>query len=430
MSRAARVWSAVAVVVVLVAAAAIAYAYWPAGAAPQIAPTPATPELIARGRYVATAADCISCHTVPGGAPFAGGRAFRLPFGTIYSPNITPDRETGIGGWSDGDLLRALHRGVGRSGRDDYPAFPYTSYVKMTDADAVALRAYLATLAPVHAPARPNTLVFPFNQRPLMRFWKLLFLPRRGFEADPAHSAQWNRGHYLATGLGHCGECHTPRNLIYGLETGKSLSGETIEGWTAWNITSDGAHGVGGWSPADLVSYLRYGYAPAHGAAGGPMKEAVDNSLSKLTPQDLTDLALYLKDTPPAARGPAMDANPAPLAASSFASPGRSEADTAGRRIFAGACAGCHAWNGSGRENSMAALRGLPSVADPHAQNVVQTVLRGNNVAAPQGHAFMPAFAAAYSDTEIAAVSGYVVRHFGGAADKVTAKTVAKAREG
>jgi len=428
MSRAARVLAAVVGVVVLIGAVALAWAWGPRGSAPQVAAPPATPELIARGKYVAEAADCVACHTVAGGTPFAGGRAFTLPFGTIYSPNITPDRETGIGDWTDGEFLRALHQGVRRDGQQLYPAFPYTSYAGMTDADALALKAYLFSLQPVHAPARANTLSFPFDQRPLMRFWNLLFLPRAGFRPDPNKPQAWNRGAYLVTALGHCGECHTPRNFMYGLESGKALSGETIQGWSAWNITSDPDHGIGGWAPDDLAAYLRWGYTPGRGAAGGPMKEAVDNSLSKLTPQDLQAIAVYLKGTKPIARGPRIDPNPPSLAASSFSAPGASEPDSAGQRLFAGACEGCHAWNGQGRQTPMADLRGLPSVNDPLGLNVVQTILHGNSVAAPQGQAAMPSFSAAYSDAEIAAMSGYVVQHFGGKASRVTAKTVAQAR--
>jgi mono/diheme cytochrome c family protein len=317
---------------------------------------------------------------------------------------------------------------VDRAGRQLYPAFPYTSYVGMTDADALALRAYLFSLQPVHAPARANSLSFPFNQRPLMRFWNLLFLPRTVFRPNPNQAQQWNRGGYLVNVLAHCGECHTPRNFLFGFERGKALSGETVQGWTAWNITSDADHGIGGWAPDDITNYLRWGYSPARGAAGGPMKEAVDNSLSKLTPQDLQAIAVYLKETKPIARGPLIDQNPPSLAASSLSAPGTSEPDSAGRRLFAGACEGCHAWNGEGRQTPIAALRGLSSVNDPQGLNVVQTILHGNSVAAPQGQADMPSYSAAYSDAEIAAMSGYVVQHFGGKSSRVTAGTVAQAR--
>lgn len=403
---------------------------WPAPPLPTINAAPASPELVAQGRYVATAADCVACHTVPGAQPFAGGRAFRLPFGTIYSPNITPDREHGIGAWTDAQFVRAIKAGVGPRGEELYPALPYTSYHRMSDADALAVKAYLFSLTPSATPSRPNALSFPFNQRPLMRFWKLLFMPRQGFAADPHLSEQWNRGAYLVTALGHCGECHTPRNLLYGLDNGRALAGATVQGWTAWNITADPHHGLGGRSPDAIVAYLHYGYAPGVGAAGGPMKEAIDNSLSHLTPEDLQAIALYLKSVPAQASGPLQGVVPQNVAASSPAWPstGDPHASTVGRRVFEGACAGCHAWNGQGQVTPIANLGGLPSVNQPRGVNVIQTVLHGNSVSAPQGRATMPAFGAGYSNTEIAAVANYVVGRFGGQSGTARSSDVAKAR--
>lgn len=424
-----RILAIIAGLVVLVIVAAAAIAFWPAGRARAVPTQAATPELVARGQYLATAADCTSCHTADRGRPFAGGRAFKLPFGTIYAANITPDRATGIGAWTDAEFVRAVTDGVSRGGEELYPAHPYTSYHLMSDADALAIRAFLQTLPPVPAPTPANQLSFPFSQRPLLRFWKILFMPRRGFEPDAGKPADWNRGAYLVTALGHCGECHTPRNLLYGLRNGQALSGETIQGWTAWNITSDPHHGIGGWSADDLVSYMRYGYAPGRGAAGGPMKEAVDLSLSKLTPQDLAAIATYLKTARASARGPVAGAMPPSLSGSTMTGPPSGDrGDAYGRRIFEGACASCHAWNGQGQQTPIAALAGLPSVADPKAVNVIQTVLRGSSVTAPQGRAFMPGFGAAYSNQEIAAVANYVVAHFGGVAGQATPKDVATAR--
>jgi mono/diheme cytochrome c family protein len=403
---------------------------WPAPPLPTVNAAPANAELVAEGRYVATAADCIACHTVPGGQPFAGGRAFTLPFGTIYSPNITPDREHGIGSWTDAQFVRAVKEGVGPHGEELYPALPYPSYHRMSDADALSVKAYLFSLAPVAAPSRANALVFPFNQRPLMRFWKLLFMPRHGFTPDPRQSPQWNRGAYLVTAVAHCGECHTPRNLMYGPESGQALAGETVQGWTAWNITSDPHHGLGTRSPEAISQYLHYGYAPGIGAAGGPMKQAIDYSLSQLSAADLNDIAIYLKTVPGRARGPATGAVPQHVAASSpaFPSTGDPHANATGRRVFEGACAGCHAWNGQGQVTSIANLGGLPSVNQPQGVNVIQTVLHGNSVDAPQGSATMPAFGAGYSDTEIAAVANYVVGRFGGQSGAARASDVAKAR--
>jgi mono/diheme cytochrome c family protein len=206
----------------------------PEPTAPDQKPTQA---LISRGEYLTRAADCAACHTAPGGAPFSGGVAFKLPFGVIYSTNITADRDTGIGAWSDDDVVRALHRGIAKGGTHLYPAFPYTSYTRMTRDDAVAIKAYLFSLPPVHAPARPNALSFPFDQRWAMAFWNIAFLDAHRFRADPRLSAQQNRGAYLATALGHCGECHTPRNLGFAMNEHAQLAGATVDGWRAYNLT-------------------------------------------------------------------------------------------------------------------------------------------------------------------------------------------------
>jgi mono/diheme cytochrome c family protein len=372
---------------------------------------------------MATAADCIACHTTEGGKAFAGGRAFKLPFGTIYSPNITPDPATGIGSWTDGEFLRAMHDGVGRDGEQLYPAFPYTSYSKMSDEDALAIKAYLFTLAPVQTTDQANDLAFPFDQRRFVRFWNILFAPNAHFRGTPGQSGEWNRGAYLVTAVGHCGECHTPRNLLYGLSS-KALSGETMQGWTAWNITADPDHGVGKWSVEDLATYLRDGYAPGRGVASGPMKEAVDYSLSRLTDGDRHAIAVYLRSVQPVKSGPVPRTE---LAARADAATGEHE-NALGMRIFEGACASCHAFNGTGLQTQAAALLGRRSVADPHGLNVVQTVLAGGSVRSPHGQAIMPSFATAYSDEEIAAASNYVLTHFGGQRASLDAGEVAKAR--
>src|SRR5450631_4532353 len=211
-----------------------------AGAAPVLAGAPVTADMVARGEYLTKAADCIACHTVPeSGRPFAGGVAFKLPFGTIYSTNITPDASHGIGGWSDDEFVRAVRDGVGRDGRHLYPAFPYTSYTQLSRADVLAIRAYLATVPAVAQTNRANDLIFPFNQRWAMGFWNTAFFKDRRFVADASKPVEWNSGAYLATALGHCAECHTPRNLGFGLEHAKELAGSELQGWRAYNITPD-----------------------------------------------------------------------------------------------------------------------------------------------------------------------------------------------
>jgi mono/diheme cytochrome c family protein len=421
-----RAWRIVGVLVIACVLVAAVILLWPAARAPALAEPVANSQLIARGEYVATAADCVACHTAEGGQRYAGGRLFKLPFGTIVAPNITPDRETGIGTWSAGEFVRALRQGVGQHGEELYPAFPYTSYTRMTDDDALAIRAYLRTLTPVRNVTPSNDLAFPFNQRRLMRFWKILFLDQERFKANPARPPEWNRGAYLVTTLGHCGECHTPRNLLYGV-SGRALAGETVQGWTAWNITSDREHGLGQWSEQDLSSYLHSGYAPGRAAASGPMKEAIDYSLSRLTAADIGAISTYLRDVPAVARGPSLASERREQSAA-VPSTGDKE-NVLGQRIFEGACASCHGWEGQGVQTRVADLSGRRSVLDPAGRNVVQTILQGGHIDRPEEHAMMPPFAEAYSDAEIAAAANFVLVRFGAGGGSVTADEVRRARE-
>ncbi len=393
----------------------------------------ADPALIDRGRYLAEAADCAACHTAPGGGPiYAGGRAFKLPFGTMYSTNITADAATGIGGWSDDDFVNALQHGVGKGGRHLYPSMPYTSYTGMSRSDALAIKAYLFSLRPLHAPARPSTFPFPFNQRWGMAVWNALFLKDRRFEADPALTAQQNRGAYLATALGHCGECHTPRNVAFGLERGRQFAGAVLQGWRAYNITADKAYGVGAWSDRQLADYLRTGHGDGRGSASGPMGEAVAYSLRHLSPEDSSALIAYLRTVKPQPGAAGTEANlapPAAVAATAWAPAADEKSPGLGKHIFEGACSSCHQWNGQGQQNAYAALIGAQSVNDPAGLNVVQTVLHGVKLPLGDGAAFMPAFGSGYSDAEVAAVANYVIGRFGGKAGKVTPAAVYKARE-
>jgi mono/diheme cytochrome c family protein len=240
-----------------------------------------------------------ACHNAPNGKPFAGGLPFKLPFGTIYSTNIAADRKTGIGDWSDDDFVRALHRGVAPGGRNLYPAFPYTSFTAMNRDDALAIKAYLFSLPQQHVANKENELSFPFNQRWGMAFWNLAFLSDRRFVPDPAQSTAVNRGAYLATALGHCGECHTPRNLAFGVEAGRAFAGAALEGWYAYNITPDKRFGVGAWSDAQLASFLSTAHAQGRGSAAGPMADAVENSLQYLTSEDISALVAYLRAVAP-----------------------------------------------------------------------------------------------------------------------------------
>lgn len=383
--------------------------------------------LVERGAYLAKAADCMVCHTAPGGKQYAGGLGFKLPFGTLYSTNITPDKETGIGNYSDGDFLNALHRGVRRDGARLYPAMPYTSYTYISDDDALAIKAYLFSLPPVHAAPPENTLEFPFNQRWGMLFWSAVFNPDTRFEPNTSKSAEWNRGAYLAEALAHCGECHTPRNLAFALDNRKKFAGALTAGWRAFNITSDKQTGIGGWSDEQLVSYLSTGHATGRGTASGPMGEAVDQSFSQLVPEDIHAIAAYLRSVPPVS-SPDLPASPAPPAPASHKE-GVTIADARGKMVFEGACVSCHGWTGESPVSPFATFTGSVAVNDPSAINVAQIVISGTRRTTPDGVLSMPAFGDAYSDDEIAAVANYVTARFGGKGSKLTAQDVADLRQ-
>jgi mono/diheme cytochrome c family protein len=376
--------------------------------------------LVRRGEYLARAADCQPCHTGAGGAPFAGGLALVTPFGTVYSANITPDRDTGIGAWTDAKFLKAVHRGVGGDGKYLYPAMPYASLTGMTDADALAIKAYLFSLKPVHADVPDNTLVFPFNQRWLMGVWSVLFNSDKRFEPNAARSPQWNRGAYLAESLEHCGECHTPRTIFQSLNNRRKFAGATQAGWRAYNITSDANSGVGAWSDADLAKYLSSGNAAGHGSAGGPMGEAVDKSLSYLVPSDIAAIVTYLRSVPAISTSdlPAPKATPAPA---SHKEGVVADYDPRGKKVFEDACASCHGWTGVSPVTHYATLTGVRAVNDPTAINVAETVINGTD--------YMPAFGQGYSNDEIAAVANYVTARFGVSPSRIAGRDVAALRK-
>jgi mono/diheme cytochrome c family protein len=388
--------------------------------------TLAQSDVVERGAYLARAADCKACHTVRGGAPFAGGLAFRLPFGTLYSPNITPDKETGIGSWSDADFVRAVHRGVDDEGVRLYPAFPYPAFTLMTDADVLAIKAYLFSLAPVRAVVPANTLAFPFNQRWLMGVWSMFFNPDRRFEPRSAQSAEWNRGAYLAEAMAHCGDCHTPRNLLQALNNRQKFAGAVAAGWRAYNITQDKTSGIGDWSDETLASYLVEGHAVGRGTASGPMGEAVDNSLRYLAPEDIRAIVAYLRTIP----GIASPGEPTPKVTPAPESPkaGAAAVDARGAAVFAGACASCHGWSGESPIAAYATLTGARAVNDPSARNVAQAVVAGVVRQTDSGLLTMPSFGRAYSDVEIAAVANYVTARFGAAPSHILPEEVAQLR--
>jgi len=362
--------------------------------------------LIARGKYLVAAADCMPCHSGPNHAPYSGGLVLNTPFGGLASPNITPDKATGIGNWTDAQFYDAIHDGVspGRSylifPKYLYPAMPFTSYTKLSYADVMAIKAYLFSLAPVNVAATPNTLEFPFSQRPVLLGWRILFFRSGPMHMDPSWNADMVNGAYLTEALGHCGECHTPRNIMSGLILSKAYAGAPIDSYFAPNISSDKTYGVGGWSTDDLVAYL-YADGNMHkGSAFGPMAEVVKYSLSQIPQSDVQDIALYLQtataaqSTPPTAAIDSADASVA-----------------AGAKIYAANCAGCHNTNGSGRPPLIPNLAGNDAVMASVPTNVIGAVLNG---LPPWRIALaMPSFAASLSDQQIADVANYVRTSWG-----------------
>lgn len=258
---------------------------------------------VQRGAYLARAGLCIACHTDydNGGAELAGGNAISVPFGTIYSTNITPDPETGIGGWSDEEFLRAMRKGVGRRGEHLFPAFPYTSFTRMTDEDILALKAYLSSVEPVGKENRAHELTSPFGWRFLLTGWKWRYFDEGRWTPDPGQSARWNRGAYLVRAVTHCGECHTPRDWAGGLQRDLSMAGSAYgpEGEPAPNITPHPEAGVGDWTVEDMVELLQSGFKPDGDNVQGLMERVTVHGYEHMTEEDLTAIAVYLRSLPP-----------------------------------------------------------------------------------------------------------------------------------
>jgi mono/diheme cytochrome c family protein len=381
---------------------------------------------IARGEYLARAADCTACHTAPTGKELAGGLGFKLPFGTLYSTNITPDKDTGIGNYTDAEFIAAVRQGVRRDGARLYPAMPYASYSYLTDADVLAIKAYLFSVPAVRVAAPTNTLAFPFDQRWAMLGWSVVFNRDTRYAPNTSQSAEWNRGAYLAEALAHCGECHTPRNIGFALDNRNKFAGAVAAGWRAFDITSHKVTGVGNWSDADLGAYLSTGHATGHGTASGPMGEAVDHSFRYLTSGDIGAIVTYLRSVPPIA-SPDLLATPAPAAPPSHRD--GVMADARGKMVFEGACVSCHGWSGESAVSPLATLTGAAALNDPSAINVAQIVISGTRRLTPDGALSMPGFGNAYSDTEIAALANYVTGRFGRSASRITPHEVAELRK-
>lgn len=352
--------------------------------------------LIERGRYLATAGDCVACHTAPGGVPFAGGLYMTTPFGDISTPNITPDKATGIGSWTDDQFYRAMHDGIGAEGEYLYPVFPFPWFTKVTREDVLAIKAYLFSLPPQSAPRQPLKLAFPFNVRTGLLAWRTAFFKPQTFAPDPGRSEMVNRGAYLVEGLGHCGECHNGNSLFGASAWSGRLEGGQIEGWYAPSLKADGRNGLGSWSDEQVVTYLHSGAAPGKGVALGPMQETIERSLSQLSADDLRAMAAYLKseanhDADGAATPPA--GQPAAVAA-------------VGADVYLNHCAFCHGVDGRGMPGMIPALAGNGAVGSQGPENVMRVVLGGLEPAYGLGP--MPAVGAGMSDAEVAAVANYV----------------------
>ena len=351
-------------------------------------------DLIARGKYLTDMGDCVACHAAPGYPKFAGGQYMQMPFGDISTPNITPDKETGIGNYTDAQFIRLMQRGIMPDGSRIYPAMPYPWYAKVPKADLLAIKAYLFTLKPVHAARLPNKIWFPFTIRPAIALWDAFFVPGEEFKPDPSKSDEINRGAYIVEGLEHCGTCHNHWNLLGNTAIAGNVEGGAITRWYAPNLRNDDLTGIGRFSVDDLVSFFKYGHSKSMGTVAGPMSETIDESTMKLTDSDLHAISVYLKSLPVVAAYTPTDGRYRP------------DAMAAGRQVYLSHCASCHQDNGQGVSERIPALDGNGMVQAAGSQDVVRVVLGGLEARGPYG--LMPGVGAAMSDKEIASVSNYV----------------------
>jgi nicotinate dehydrogenase subunit B len=371
-------------------------------------PTLYSAAAIERGRMLAALGDCAVCHTAPGGQAYAGGFGLKTPFGTVYSRNITPDVATGIGGWSYAAFARAMREGISRDGSHLYPVFPYTDFTRTSDDDLQALYAYLMSRPAVSAPTPQATLAFPMNIRPVMAGWNLLFHRPGAYQADPARSAEWNRGAYLVEGLGHCGGCHTPRNALGAEVASKPLAGGWAEGWEAPPLNGL-SHAPIPWSEAELYTYLRTGYSALHGPAAGSMGPVV-REMAALPDSDLRAMAHYL-----AALGPTVtpEAEAARATEVSTRSAGAMMASAgSGARIYQGACAACHEPGALPQFGVQPNLAFNTNLQSGSPDNLIRTILEGIQAPARDGLGAMPGFAQSLNDSQVADLVGFLRRHY------------------
>lgn len=389
---------------------------WADSAALDVAPT-------SKGEYLVTAGNCTSCHSIPGAAPFSGGVKLTTAFGTIYSTNITPDTETGIGRWTEEQFRRAMREGVRPNGEHLYPAFPYTAFTKLTDADVSAMFAYLRSVPAASAVAPKNQLSFPFDQRWLLGAWKMLFFTNSRFATDASKSAQWNRGAYLVEALGHCGACHSPRNFLGAERASLALTGgsyfDTIPGgqtrpWSAVNLTP-APSGLGPWSVDDIKAYLKTGLN-TYATSFGPMNDVIANSTRHLADADLHAIAAYLKGLPPQEQ----DAGP------------QADDDVLreGEALYSIHCATCHLPTGQGAIETGPSLVGNPVVQASDAASLINVILFGPELPAspPVQRTRMEPYDGKLSDAEIAALTSFLRSAWGHRSGAVSADRVAEQR--
>lgn len=374
-------------------------------------------DIVKRGEYLARAGDCIACHTAPEEHIFAGGRAMPTPFGTLYSSNITPDPDTGIGKWTADDFYQTMHRGRFPDGGLIYPAMPFPSYTKITRADSDSIFAYLKTIQPVKRPNRPHDLSFPYNNRELILGWRTLFFTEGEYKPDPSKSAEWNRGAYLVEGLGHCSMCHSPINRLGGTSPSDAFKGGLIpmQNWYAPSLTSNREGGLGEWSIKDITDLLQTGVS-ARGVVYGPMAEVVHNSLQYLTDDDAKAMAVYLKSI--AASPPRPPSSTLPTTESSLLI-------SLGKTVYDAHCATCHGAQGEGRPPHWPPLAGNQSIGMQSAVNPIRMVLNGGYPPGTQGNPKpygMPPFAGQLSDNEVAAVVSYIRTAWGNRGTPVSAR--------
>jgi mono/diheme cytochrome c family protein len=389
-----------------------AFAPFPALAAPP------PPEVVAHGKSLVEASDCASCHTADPQRPFAGGKRIDTPFGAVYSPNLTPDRETGIGGWSDADFVRALRFGVAPDGSRYYPAFPYPYFTKFTRGDILAIRAYLSTLTPFRNEEPPPALRFPLNFRVVMRVWNYLFFKPGILEPDQQKDIDWNRGRYLVEGAGHCGACHTPKNMFGADRRGQAFAGGRVGDWFAPRLDGAARSGLKSWSVDDIVEYLQSG-RNGRSHADGLMAEVVVNSTSKISDGDARAIAVYLKSLPVGLPEPQVTPPP-------------EDQMKSGEALYEHACVACHEKDGSSAPRIYPPLPGNALLQSADPTSTLRIILDGaQTVTTPRApnKGSMPAYAKQWTDQQIADVTNYIRNSWGNAAQLVTTDQVAQARK-